>query len=94
MIRRPELGLAVEFARASDRLARVGEVDAVVGAWVGARTVADCVAHFGAAVIPCGPIAKIEGHPREDNLCHRRMIHRATDPATAEPIFVPGRRCG
>ena len=90
VIGRPEFAGAPEFALASDRLARVGEVDAIVGSWVGPRTVADCVAQFGAAVIPCGPIVRIEGHPRENNLIHRGMVRLVTDPVSGETLFVPG----
>ena len=89
VIGQPALGTAEQFARAQHRLARVGEVDALVGGWVGSNTVADCVARLGAAVIPCGPVIRIDGFPREDNLIHRLMVCSVADPSTQEMLFIP-----
>jgi crotonobetainyl-CoA:carnitine CoA-transferase CaiB-like acyl-CoA transferase len=72
------------------RVARVAEVDAQVQAWVGTRSVAECVARLGAASIACGPITPIQSFPREANLEYRGMVHRVARPDGDGLICVPG----
>ena len=40
--------------------------------------------------IPCGPIVRIDGYPREANLEHRGMIRRLRDPVSGGEIVLPG----
>jgi crotonobetainyl-CoA:carnitine CoA-transferase CaiB-like acyl-CoA transferase len=72
------------------RVAHVDAVDAAIQGWTGSRSVADCVRDFGQAGLPCGPVAPIDGHPREANLEHRRMVREALDPVTGRRVQVPG----
>jgi crotonobetainyl-CoA:carnitine CoA-transferase CaiB-like acyl-CoA transferase len=64
-------------------------MDALIQSWIGEHTIAACVRGFAAAGIPCGPIAPVEGSPREANLDHRAMIRQATDGA-GRTVHVAG----
>ncbi len=74
VMKRPELAQAQRFLNSEDRVAHVGEVDAVVQDWLGTQTVSTCVSAFAKASIPGGPVAPIDGYPREPNLDHRGMV--------------------
>ncbi len=87
---RPDLRAASEFARTPGRLARAGEIDALVQAWTGQHTLEACVHALNAAQIACGPIVCIDGHPREVNLDHRGMICRLRDPVSGRDVVLPG----
>lgn len=78
------------LAKNADRVAHVDRVDAVVQAWVQGRSVAECVAAFGALGLPCGAVAPLDGHPREANLAHRAMVHETRDPVSGNSLKVPG----
>ncbi len=87
---RSDLRTSEQLARTPGRLARAGEVDAQVQAWVGGRSIEDCVAALNENEIPCGPIVRIDGYPREANLEHRRMIRRLRDPVSGGEVVLPG----
>ena len=87
---RSDLRTSEQLARTPGRLARAGEVDAQVQAWVGGRSIEDCVAALNESEIPCGPIVRIDGYPREANLEHRGMIRRLHDPVSGGDIVLPG----
>ena len=82
----PPAHLAKNAARVSD----AEEVDAMVQAWTSARSIDDCVALLLAQGIPCGPVAPLDGYPREANLQHRHMVVDAVDPASGSGIKLPG----
>ena len=80
-------------ARLTNNAARVShaqEVDAIVQAWTSQRSIDDCVALLLEQGIPCGPVAALDGYPREANLQHRRMVVDAVDPASGRNIKLPG----
>ncbi|HYG88361.1 MAG TPA: CoA transferase [Azospirillum sp.] len=88
---RPELAAPDSpLARLPDRVARCDEVDAVVQAWAGTRTVEDCIAALASADIACGPIVPCDALPREPNLTLRGMIHERRDPRTGRTVRVAG----
>ena len=60
-IGRPELIADPRFRTNADRLAHVDEVDAIVGAFVGARTLAENLAFFEAAETTVGPVYDARG---------------------------------
>ena len=78
-----------QLARNADRVARADEVDALVQAWVGRCSIAQCVQRLSGLGIPCGPVALIDGFPREANLAHRHMAFEATG-ADGRPLHLPG----
>lgn len=82
---RADLATAPRFLNSEDRVARVGEVDAIVQEWLGSQCVAGCVEAFAQASIPGGPVVPVEGYPREPNLSHRSMVHELE-----AGMFVPG----
>ena len=65
------------YAKNADRVTHVARVDAIVQSWVDRHSMDECVARFSELGLPCGPIARIDGYPREANLAHRRMVHGA-----------------
>ena len=85
----PERGLAQRLAKNAGRVAHVDQVDALVQAWVGEFTIAQCVESLSALGIPCGPVAPIDGFPQEANLLHRAMIFEALGPS-GRAIHLPG----
>ena len=74
LIDQRERGLSPRFARNADRVLHVDEVDAMVRAWTGLHSIAQCVEQLLAQGIPCGPIAPMNKYPREANLEHRHMV--------------------
>jgi crotonobetainyl-CoA:carnitine CoA-transferase CaiB-like acyl-CoA transferase len=77
------------FATLSDRVANNEDVDAAVQAWVGETTTGDCIVRLGAASIACGPIAEIDGYPRERNIEYRAMARLLRDPEAGAPVYIP-----
>ncbi|MGE0749152.1 MAG: CaiB/BaiF CoA transferase family protein [Variibacter sp.] len=86
---RPELADDPRYRRVADRLARHAEVDGALQVWVGENTIERCVDVLGSIGIPCGPVTKVEGYPREANLDHRGAIRRIPVRGGAEALFVP-----
>jgi len=86
---RPELGDDPRYADSACRVAHVAEVDAAVQAWVGAHSVAHCVAALREASVPGGPITPVDQYPREENLDYRDMIRRLGG-AREDDVFTPG----
>ena len=89
IMRRPELASDPQFIKTADRVANDAAVDQLVQAWVGQHKTADCLASLNEAQIACGPVAPIDGYPREANLEFRQMIRRLNDPVTDATVFIP-----
>ena len=83
-------GSPAHLARNAARVSHAEEVDSIVQAWTSQRSIDDCVALLLAQGIPCGPVASLDGYPREANLQHRHMVVDAVDPATGRGIKLPG----
>jgi crotonobetainyl-CoA:carnitine CoA-transferase CaiB-like acyl-CoA transferase len=90
IMERPDLRRAGRFERTPGRLAHATEVDGLVRAWTARHTIETCVAALNAAQIACGPIVRIDGHPREANLGHRGMLCRLRDPLSGRDVDMPG----
>jgi crotonobetainyl-CoA:carnitine CoA-transferase CaiB-like acyl-CoA transferase len=86
---RHELVTDPRFAALPDRVVNNEDVDAAVQAWVGDNTTDACIARLGAASIACGPIAEIDGYPRERNIDHRGMALQLRDPDTGADVHIP-----
>ena len=78
------------LAKNAARVAHAEKVDAIVQARTSARSIDDCVALLLAQGIPCGPVAPLDGYPREANLQHRHMVVDAVDPVSGRGIKLPG----
>lgn len=72
------------------RVAQADLVDAAMQDWIGQQSIATCVETFSKAGIACGPVAPVEGYPREANLIHRGMIRELRVGASDELVFAPG----
>jgi crotonobetainyl-CoA:carnitine CoA-transferase CaiB-like acyl-CoA transferase len=81
--------LAAQFPAIADRVSQADRVDAGMQSWIGQHTIATCIREFASAGIPCGPIAPVDGFPREANLEYRSMIREASAP-DGHPCFVAG----
>ncbi|GAA4338986.1 hypothetical protein GCM10023144_36640 [Pigmentiphaga soli] len=82
--------LSTRFATQAQRMENVSIIDEHIGQWTRQHTTAGCIARLVEAAVPCGPIAPMDSHPREDNLAYRGMIRKTRDNASGEEVFVPG----
>ncbi len=90
-IGRPELGSDPRFRGAAGRLERNAEINAIVGAWVAARTVAEVTDALGPerANVPCSPVYGIEELIDHPQLRARDMLLRLPHAKLGE-VLVPG----
>lgn len=89
LVGRPELAEDPRYARVADRVGHHADVDRIVQDWVAGETIERCVELLGDAGIPCGPVAKVDGYPREANLDHRGAICRLQATDGSGDLFVP-----
>lgn len=82
--------LAERYPTMGERVTHADTIDAALQAWIAQHYIAHCVHVFSQLGIPCGPVAPIQGYPREDNLTHRGMIHEVFDHASGQTVSVPG----
>ena len=73
-IGRPDLGDAPDLANNAGRVARVDEIDAAIGAWTAARTVADVLDVLGAAKVPAGKVYTAKDIAEDPHYRARDMI--------------------
>lgn len=88
-IGKPELATDVRFLKTANRISNNDDVDAVVQTWVGDQTVARAIETLSGIEIACGPVAPIDGYPREENLEHRSMIRSVQDPVAGRAVAIP-----
>lgn len=67
------------FRTNSDRLANVDEVDAVIGEFIGARTLAENLAFFQAAEVTVGPVYDAEGFGNDPHVQGRGVLVEMED---------------
>jgi formyl-CoA transferase len=73
-IGRPDLGDATDLANNAGRVARVDEIDAAIGTWTAARTVAEVLAVLGAAKVPAGKVYTAKDIAEDPHYRARDMI--------------------
>lgn len=90
-IGRPELGDDPRFRGVTARLEHGDEINAIVAAWVGERTVAEVVAALGpeGAGVPCSPVQTVDELVAHPQLLARGMIQRLPHRTLGE-VVVPG----
>jgi formyl-CoA transferase len=90
-IGRPELGSDARFKHVAARVQRREEVNGIIGAWVGERTVAEVVEALGpaGAGVPCSPVYTVDQLLAHPQLVARGMIQRLPHPVLGEMV-VPG----
>ena len=90
LLGRPELALDPDYATAAARLARRGEVDALVADWAAVRGVAEATALLTAASIPVAPVRTYAEAARDPHVAERDMLQRVAHAEGAEiPVTGP-----
>jgi formyl-CoA transferase len=89
LIGRPELGLHPDYATTEARLRRRREVDALLGAWAGQRSVAAFVESFAELGIPAAPVRTYAEAAADPHVEARDMLQPATAAAGSAPLVGP-----
>ncbi len=88
-IGRPELIEDPRFRSNADRLAHVGEVDAIIGDFVGARTLAENLRFFEAAETTVGPVYDASGFEADPHVQGRGvLVEMADDDLGSVPMHA------
>jgi len=74
VIGRDDLGADPALADNAGRVARVGEIDAAIGAWAASRTVAEVLAALDAAAVPAGRIYTVADIAHDPHYAARGML--------------------
>jgi formyl-CoA transferase len=89
MIGREDLGNAPALADNAGRVARVAELDRVIGEWTKDRTVDEVMAALDAASVPAGRIYTVEDIARDPHYQARGMLEKVRMDDGTE-LAVPG----
>jgi formyl-CoA transferase len=86
----PELATDPRYATTAERLARRDEVDALLGAWLAERSVAEADARFRAEGLPLAPVRSWADAAGDPHVAERDMLERVpVDGAGALPVAGP-----
>jgi formyl-CoA transferase len=88
-IGRPDLGADPALAGNAGRVARVGEIDAAIGAWTAPRRVVEVLEALNAANVPAGRIYTARDIAEDPHYRARGMLGRITSAEGLE-VEVPG----
>ncbi|QHI98858.1 CoA transferase [Xylophilus rhododendri] len=88
-IGRPDLATAADLQSNAGRVARVGEIDAAIGAWTASRSIAEVMDLLGAAKVPAGKVYTARDIAEDPHYRARDMVltQRTRD---GHDIAVPG----
>lgn len=89
LLGRPELVQDPKFGRNADRLANRAELDAVIGAWMEARTAVECEALLERAGIPASKVFSIADSVEDPHYAARRAVVEVDDPVLGR-VLQPG----
>lgn len=89
VMQRPELASDERFAGIPARMARVDELEEIVSAWTGVRTMSEVEALVAGAGIPCGPVLEVKDVVKLDQLAWREMLVDI-EHTNAGKVAVPG----
>lgn len=78
------LATDARFATEADRLGQVDAVEAIVGEWVGARTLGEAVTSLQAAGVPAAAVSKLSEAVEHPLTSARRMLVEQTSPETGK----------
>lgn len=84
---RPDVALT--YATQASRIEHIDAMDAEIEAWTRTVTTEDCVARLAEMKVAAGPIAPIDGHPREANIDFRKMIVGVVDAESDKQVRLP-----
>lgn len=88
-IGRGDLSGEPRFATREDRARNMDEVDAVVQAWCGERTVEEALAALRAVQVPCSPVPTFDQVADDPHLRSREMIVEVDQPVSG-PVKLVG----
>lgn len=89
-IGRPELIADPRYRTNSDRLDNVEALDAIVGQFMAARTLAENLAHFEAAEVTVGPVYDPAGFATDPHVQGRGVLVEVDDPECGRiPMHAP-----
>jgi crotonobetainyl-CoA:carnitine CoA-transferase CaiB-like acyl-CoA transferase len=90
LLGRPELADDTDYSTAAARLARRGEVDALVADWAAGRSVGDAIGLLTAASIPAAPVRSYAEAARDPHVAERDMLQRVSFAEGGEvPVTGP-----
>lgn len=89
VIGRPDLATDPALAGNTGRVQRVAEIDAAIGQWTAARSVADVLAALDAAAVPAGRIYTVADIAADPHYAARGMLDTVT-LADGTQLAVPG----
>jgi formyl-CoA transferase len=89
LIGRDDLGTDPEFADNAGRVARVEEIDRVIGAWTCQHTVDEVLAALEQAAVPSGRIYTVEDIAKDPHYLARGMLETLSMP-DGSSLMVPG----
>jgi formyl-CoA transferase len=88
-IGRDDLGRDPQLAGNTGRVARVAEIDAAIGDWAAARTVAEVLAVLDGAAVPAGRIYTVADIAADPHYAARGMLQQVQMPDGSH-LAVPG----
>ena len=87
---RPDLALHPDFATVAARIERRDEVDGLLAAWAGARSVAEAIAELAAAGVPAAPVRSYAEAARDPVVAAREMLQPTRHPdGSVVPLTGP-----
>lgn len=89
VVGRPELKHDPRFCNMAGRVANAAAADAVLEPWIAAHTMAENLAAFVAAAVPCGPVSTISEVLRDPNLLARQAFSEIADGAARRRVPGP-----
>lgn len=87
---RPQLASDARYDTPAKRRAQHAEVDGTIEAWTRGRSVADTMALFNAAALPCGPVYTLDDLFTDSSMRHRGMVQELPGPDGAAALRIPG----
>lgn len=88
VIGRPDLIADPRFKTNRDRVANVEALDEIVGAWIGARTQAECMEQLIAAYVAVAPVLDFKQLAEDPQLVERKSLVTIDDPDLG-PLRMP-----
>jgi formyl-CoA transferase len=89
LLGRTELGRDPRYATGLARIARRGEVDALVAEWAGTRTVSEALVALRAADVPCAPVRSYAQSAADPHVRARDMLQEVERRGARIPITGP-----
>ena len=89
LLGRPELGAHPDFATTPARLARRGEVDRLLGAWIASRDADAAARELSGAGVPAAAVRSYAEAARDPHVRERDMLQEVTLGGRSVPVVGP-----